>query len=119
MSALPSSHVNVVKVIAYVELESLTAKEAAAQRFRESERATKPAKLERIVANILDPTKYQMEVTLTAELGDGRQIRSGKRFRFFGSRDGSAAIWHRYRVPTLPRTLMCTSGCCARTTTWD
>jgi hypothetical protein len=97
--------VSVKRVIAYVDLESRAAKEATAQRFRESHWADKRQELERIVSSILDPAKYQMNVTLTAELDDGRQITGGG-FSFSGPRDGVAAIWHRYRGPELHENLV-------------
>jgi hypothetical protein len=88
--------VSVKHVIAYFDLESQAAMEAKAQRFRESDWADRPQELERIGASILDPAKYQMNVTLAAELDDGQQITGGG-FGFSGPRDGVAAIWHRYR----------------------
>lgn len=92
---------NIAKVIAYVDLESEAAKRAQAQRFRDSERwADQPERPAEIVASILDPSKYQMNVTLAAQLSDGRQITGGG-FGFGGPRDGVGAVRHRYRGPLL------------------
>jgi len=89
------------KVIVYVDLESEAAKRAKAQRFRDSDSwADRPERLAEIVASILDPATYQMNVALAAQLDDGREITGGG-FGFGGPRDGVAAIWHRYRGPQL------------------
>ena len=108
--------VSVKQVIAYVDLQSQAAKEAKAQRFRESHWADKPQELERIVAGILDPAKYQMNVTPTAELDDGQQITGGG-FGFSDPRNGVAAIWHRYRGPKLHENPAEHEDCCTRPTT--
>ena len=47
-----------------------------------------------------DPASYGMDVTLAADLDDGRRVTGGG-FGFGGPHSGIAAIWHRYRGPQL------------------
>jgi hypothetical protein len=88
------------QVIAHIDLESEADKRAKVQRFRDSDWSQKPDELARIEQSILDPTKYQMTVTLTAVLADGRRLTGGG-FGFGGPRHGIGAIWYRYRGPQL------------------
>jgi hypothetical protein len=91
---------SVRQVIADVDLETGADKRAKVESFRQSDWAQKPAELSRIEQNILDPTKYLMRVTLTAELADGRRV-TVPGFEFSGPRDGVGAIWFRYHGPQL------------------
>ena len=52
------------QVIAHIDLESEADKRAKVQRFRDSDWSQKPDELARIEQSILDPTKYQMTVTM-------------------------------------------------------
>jgi hypothetical protein len=104
------------RVIAQVSLETDADKHAKVQRFRDSDWSRKPDELARIEQNILDPTKYRMTVTETAELVDGRTVTGGG-FDFGGHRHGIAAIWHRYRGPRLQEIRASISACSRRPTT--
>jgi hypothetical protein len=91
----------VTDVIAYLDATSEEAKREKVQQFRESPWwAEKPEELARIEANILDLTKYEIQVRLAGVLDDGREI-SGGSFSFGAQRRGIAAIWLRYRGPQL------------------
>jgi hypothetical protein len=56
--------------------------------------------LARIERSVLDPDTCNMNVTLAADLDDGRRFTAGG-FGFGGPRKGVGAIWHRYRGPQL------------------
>jgi hypothetical protein len=77
VTAQESPQHQVRQVIAHIDLESEADKRAKVQRFRDSDWSQKPDELARIEQSILDPTKYQMTVTLTAVLADGRRLTSG------------------------------------------
>ena len=86
-------------VIAHVDVDSDAQKLAKVQRFRESDHwAERPEELDRIQASILDPTEYEMRVTLSAVLDDGSEISEGG-FSFSAPRQGIGAIWYCYRGP--------------------
>jgi hypothetical protein len=86
----------VVGIVASVGLRGEAEKQAMVERFRHSHWAQQPGELASIERDIRDPTMYTMEVTLSADLLDGRRVIGGG-FSFGGSRHGIAAIWHRYR----------------------
>jgi len=88
------------RVIAHVELVSDVERRAKVERFRQGRRSRRPEEQARIERQILDPATYQMNVTLAADLDDGRRITAGG-FGFGGPRYGVGAIWHRYRGPRL------------------
>ncbi len=89
-----------LRVLAHVRLKSDAERQAKVERFRGSEWGERPEELARIEANILDSSRYTMEVTLSAELADGRRVTGGG-FVFSGPRRGRGAIWWRYRGPRL------------------
>ena len=84
------------RVIAHVELASDAEKRANVEALRKGAQSRRPGKQARMERSILGSATYKMDVTLAADLTDGRQIRAAG-FGFGGPRKGLAAIWHRYR----------------------
>jgi hypothetical protein len=93
--------VRVIEVIAAVELEDDDEKAQRAAVFRASD-TLDAERIELVVQNITDPSRYQMYASLAAKLSDGRRVSTGVRdLGFSGPRDGYGAIVHRYRGPQL------------------
>jgi hypothetical protein len=93
--------VRVIEVVATVELEGDEEKAQRAAVFRASD-TLDAERIELVVQNIMDPSRYQMYASLAANLSDGRHVSTGVRdLGFSGPRDGFGAIVHRYRGPQL------------------
>jgi hypothetical protein len=96
----PDVPATVSRVIASVRLRADAEKQAKVQRFRDSDWARQPEELAEIERHILDPARITMDVTLCADLVDGRRV-SGGGFGIGGIRHGTNAIWKAYRGPQL------------------
>ena len=91
----------VIEVVATVELEGDEEKAQRAAVLRASD-TLHAERIELVVQNITDPSRYQMYASLAANLSDGRRVSTGVRdLGFSGPRDGFGAIVHRYRGPQL------------------
>jgi hypothetical protein len=91
----PEARGTVPGVVASVRLVGAAEKQAKVERFRNSDWAQQSEELAKIERNILDPTRITMDVTLSADLLDGRRV-SGGGFGVGGVRHGTNAIWKAY-----------------------
>ncbi|MFZ0387601.1 MAG: hypothetical protein WAL22_18200, partial [Solirubrobacteraceae bacterium] len=77
-----------IEVVATVELEGDDQKAQRAAVFRGSD-TLDAERIELVVQNITDPSRYQMYARLAAKLSDGRRVSTGVRdLGFSGPRDG-------------------------------
>jgi hypothetical protein len=93
----------VTAVFARVGLRSAAERIERLERLRAVHEARDPARFKRLEEQQLSPHRYEVLVGLSAELTDGRRIRTpGTDFAMSGPCRGIGAIHHRYKGPPLP-----------------